>query len=294
MHNLAEFLRKNKHWLLFFFLEVVSIVLLFRFNNYQGSVWFTSANILAGRTYEMSSKVGSYLTMGKVNKELTRRNVILEQQVHELSKELYEKTRDPKYLSKGQYRFLAPFNLIEAKVVSNSLNKSENFITINKGSWDGIKRDMGVVCGNGVVGTVYLVGIHYSVVIPILNARSNISCAIQGRDYFGYLHWSGGVSDVAYLDDIPRHARFKLGDRVVTSGYSSIFPAGVLVGKVKHVYNSDDDLSFRVAVQLSTDFGNLRDVCVIDDAILHQRRKMMITAQDSIKKLGDGVSQPTE
>ncbi len=291
MHNLAEFLSKYKHWFLFVLLEVASLVLLFRFNNYQGSVWFTSANIVAGKAYDISSKVGSFLTMGKTNEELTLRNVELEQQVNELSKKLYEHMRDPKYLKKGQYRFLSPFKLIQAKVVSNSLNKSENFITINKGSWDGVRRDMGVVCGNGVVGTVYLVGIHYSVVIPVLNAKSNISCAILGRSYFGYLHWTGGASDMAYLDDVPRHARFKLGDRVVTSGYSSIFPEGVLVGKVRHVYNSDDGLSYRLAIQLSTDFGNLRDVCVIDDASIRQQREMMVAAQDSLKKMGDGISQ---
>lgn len=144
---------------------------------------------------------------------------------------------------------------------------------------------MGVACGNGVVGIVYMAGIHYAVVIPVLNSKSNISCSIQGRNYFGYLHWNGGASNMAYLDDVPRHAKFKLGDRIVTSGYSSVFPAGVLVGKIKHVYNSEDGLSYRLAVQLSTDFGNLRDVCVIDDASIREQRQVIKAAQDSIKPL---------
>jgi len=221
MNNLTEFLAKYKHWFLFVLLEITSLVLLFRFNNYQGSVWFTSANIMAGKVYELSSSITSYLSMGKANKELTERNILLENQIKELSDKLYEKTRDPKFAQKGQYRFLSNFKLVAAKVVSNSLDKDENFITIDKGSWDGVRKDMGVACGNGVVGVVYLVGTHYSIVLPILNSKSNISCSIEGRNYFGYLRWTGGAKDIAYLDDIPRHAKFKLGDRIITSGYSS-------------------------------------------------------------------------
>jgi len=285
MHNLTEFLAKYKHWFLFVALEVLSMVLLFRFNDYQGSVWFTSANYVTGVAYEATSKVTSYLSMGALNEKLTKRNVELEQQVRELSSKLYDKTKDSIYLQKGQYHFLSKFRLIQAKVVSNSLDRPDNFITINKGTWDGVRKDMGVACGNGVVGIVYMAGIHYAVVIPVLNSKSNISCSIQGRNYFGYLHWNGGASNMAYLDDVPRHAKFKLGDRIVTSGYSSVFPAGVLVGKIKHVYNSEDGLSYRLAVQLSTDFGNLRDVCVIDDASIREQRQVIMAAQDSIKPL---------
>lgn len=291
MNNLTEFLAKYKHWFLFVLLEIASLVLLFRFNNYQGSVWFTSANIVAGKVYELSSSVTSYFSMGKLNRELTERNVQLERQVKELSEQLYEKTRDPKFAQKGQYRFLSDFKLINAKVVSNSLDKEENFITIDKGSWDGVRKDMGVACGNGIVGVVYLVGTHYSIVLPVLNSKSNISCSIQGRSYFGYLRWAGGAKNIAYLDDIPRHAKFKLGDRIITSGYSAIFPAGILVGKIKHVYNSEDGLSFRLAVQLSTDFGNLRDVCVIDDVTVREKKKVMDAAKDSIKHLNTDFSE---
>lgn len=122
MHNLTEFLARYKHWFLFVALEVLSMVLLFRFNDYQGSVWFTSANYVAGLAYEASSKVTSYLTMGEVNEKLTKRNLELEHQVRELSSQLYDKTKDSTFL-RGQYRFLSKFRLIQAKVVSNSLDR---------------------------------------------------------------------------------------------------------------------------------------------------------------------------
>ncbi len=283
MHNLTEFLSRNVHWFLFIILEVVSVVLLFRFNSYQGSVWFTSANYVAGAVYEQEAKLVSYFSLSEANEQLTRRNLELEEQLRILSGQLYDKTKDSTYLKRGQFRQLSRYHLIHAKVVANSVDRPENFITIDKGSTDGIRKDMGVACGNGVVGIVFLVGSHYSIVIPVLNIKSNISCSIAGRDYFGYLHWAGGPSNVAYLDDVPRHARFKVGDRVVTSGYSAVFPEGVLVGKVLKVFNSEDGLSYRVQVGLSTDFSNLRDVCVIDAPQLAEKKLLMEAAQDSIK-----------
>ena len=124
---------------------------------------------------------------------------------------------------------------------------------------------------------------HYAVVIPVLSSKSNISCAIHGRGYFGYLRWNGGRSDVAYVDDIPRHAQFEVGDTIETSGYSSMFPPGILVGKVTKAEDSDDGLSYRLEVKLSTNFGNLRDVCVIDDAEVKEKLDLLRQATDSLR-----------
>ena len=282
MRNLIEFISKYNHWFLFVLLEVVSLVLLFRFNNYQGSVWFTSANALTGKTLEARSEVESYFSLASVNTELTQRNAYLEHKLAQMELQLAKRmaTDSLAGLPKAE---AANYKLIPALVVNNSIDKAENFITLDKGSVDGIKKDMGVVSGMGVVGIVYLVSKHYSVVISVLNATSNISCAIAGSGYFGYLHWSGGESDVAYVDDIPRHARFKVGERVVTSGYSSVFPAGVSVGKIMKAYNSPDGFSYRLKVKLSTDFSTLRDVCVVDDSDVLEQLEMNRAAQDSIR-----------
>lgn len=285
MHNLTEFLAKHNHWFLFLVLEVVSMVLLFRYNSYQGSVWFSSANAVTGKVYEWDSAVESYFSLSGVNSQLTQRNAFLEQQVRMLDDSIARLTRSQE-TAVTRLSSMVPFQgcrLIPAKVVANMVNRYDNLITIDKGSADGVKRDMGVVCGMGVVGIVYLVSEHYSIVIPALNSHSNISCTIQRRGYFGYLRWRGGSSQLAYLEDVPRHAHFKLGDNVVTSGYSSVFPPGVMVGKVLHVFNSADGLSYRVQVKLSTDFARLRDVCLVDDSALQERIDLMRAAQDSIK-----------
>ena len=284
MRNLLEFLSKYYHWLLFAVLEVISFVLLFQFNSYQGSVWFTSANAVVGKLYELESSVESFFSLTKVNKDLTLRNFYLERQVNQLSRLYYDLTKDTTIAERNELEFLRRYKLIPAKVVSNSIDRSDNLMTIDRGSKDGVEKDMGVACGNGVVGVVYLVSDHYSIVMPVLNYHSRISCAIRRRGYFGYLKWQGGDANIAYVEDVPRHAKFKRGDWVETSGYSSIFPPGVLVGKIIEVYNSRDGLSYRLKVQLTTDFGNVRDVCVISDKGIAERTRLMEAARDSLSR----------
>lgn len=287
MRNLLEFLAKYNHWFVFLILEVVSMVLLFQYNSYQGSAWFSSANAVTGKLYEWDANVETFFSLTKVNQELTQRNAYLEQEVQKLSDSLVSVTKDSSIYHRDQFALLRNYRLIPAKVVANSIDKPGNLMTIDKGSADGIHKDMGVISGTGVVGIVYLVAEHYAIVIPVLNTKSNISCMIQNRGYFGYLRWKGGVSDLAYLEEVSRHAHFKLGDYVVTSGYSAVFPPGVRVGRILHVFNSADGLSYRVQLRLSTDFARLRDVCVIDDAAMKARLEIMRAAQDSIATNGD-------
>ena len=289
MHNLLEFLQKYNHWFIFVILEVASMVLLFQFNSYQGSAWFSTANAVTGKLYEWNSNVETFFSLTKVNQELTQRNAYLEREVQILTDSLNSATQGNATYHRDQFALLQSYRLIPAKVVDNSVDKPGNLITIDKGSADGIHKDMGVVSGTGVVGIVYLVNQHYSIVIPVLNVMSNISCTIQGRGYFGYLRWKGGSSQLAYVEDVPRHARFKLGDYMVTSGYSAVFPPGVRVGKILHVFNSADGLSYRVQIKLSTDFARLRDVCVIDDAAMRERLDIMRAAADSIKPDGNSA-----
>ena len=219
----------------------------------------------------------------RVNEELTLRNFYLERQVSQLRRLYGDMTRDTTVLERQELEFLSQYKLIPAKVVSNTIDKHDNFITIDRGEADGVERDMGVACGNGVVGVVFLTSAHYAVVIPVLNVTSSrISCAIRGRGYFGYLQWYGGDPAVAYVEDIPRHARFKRGDWVETSGYSAIFPPGILVGKIEKIYNSADGLSYRLKVRLSTDFACLRDVTVISDKTIGEQLRLLEQVKDSI------------
>jgi rod shape-determining protein MreC len=286
MRNLLDFLKEYYHWLLFVVLEVVSGFLLLQYNNYQASVWFSSANSMMGKVLEWSSRATKFIHQSQANEQLTMRNLLLEQQVDMLRRRYAELTYDSTVMERNETKFLSQYDLIPAKVIDNSLDSKENLMTIDKGRADGVTVDMGVACGRGVVGVVYLVSEHYSVVIPVLNASSSrISCAIRNRGYFGYLHWYGGDPSVAYVEDVPRHAKFKLGEWVVTSGFSSIFPSGVSVGKIEQVYNSRDGLSYKLKIRLSTDFSSLRDVVVISDKSIAERAALLQAARDSINKI---------
>ena len=279
MRNLIEFIQRFNHWILFLFLEIISLTLLFSYNGYQGSVWFSSANSMAGTMLEWDSNFDNFFSQAAINDKLTQTNLDLQAENDRL-REALAKTRQ-----KVDTKDKITYQYIPAKVVSNTLNEVNNQITINKGSADGVRKDMGVVDGNGVVGIVYLVAKHYSVVISVLNSHSNISCVIRDRGYFGYLLWEGNEPDVAYVNDIPRHAHFKIGDYVTTSGYSSVFPRGISVGKIIASYNSADGLSYKLKVSLATDFSHLRDVRVINNSSFKERIKIEQAAKDSLTML---------
>ncbi len=263
MKTLLDFLAKYYHWLIFFILEVVSFVLLFQFNHYQNSVWLTTANAVVGRIDLWERSVLNYLTLGQVNEQLMRRNLLLQQNNDELQRRLAELTHDSTQTERLLAERLQGVRLLPAKVVTNSVMRRDNYITISAGEADGVEPEMGVVSGTGIVGIVYMTSRHYSIVMPLLNQHSHISCRLRDSQYFGYLRWEGDNPLHAVLDDIPRHARFKVGDIVETSGFSSIFPPGIFVGRVRAISNSDDGLSYKLKVLLGTDFSRLQDVCVV-------------------------------
>ncbi len=263
MRNLFNFLIKYSYWFLFILLEVGSFALLFRFNHYQKSSFFTSSNVVAGDIYKLRGAVTSYFYLKEANEDLLDRNMLLEQQITTLKKELQDRGLDSLEVDSMKNRPLKDLYLIKANVISNSLTKADNYITLDKGSDAGIRSEMGVVDRNGIVGIIYMTTAKYSVAISLLNTKSSISCKILGSGYFGSLKWEGGDSRYAYLNDLPRHAKFSLGDTLVTSGYSTVFPAGVMVGTIDHIGNSKDGLSYQLKIRLATDFGKLSSVRVI-------------------------------
>ena len=263
MRNLLNFFLKYNHWFLFFLLEIISFALLFRFNNYQAGAFFTSSNRMIGAVYELANNVTGYFHLKTINDELVERNVQLEIQLENLRVALTELSLDSTGLERLKKEALQGCRLNKAKVIKNSLIHADNYVTIDKGEVDGIRSEMGVVDGNGVVGIVYLTSSHYSIVIPVLNSKSSISCKIKNSDYFGFLKWDGGSSQYAVVKDMPRHSLFSLGDTVVTSGHSAVFPAGIPVGTVEDMEDSHDGLSYLLKVKLFVDFGRLDAVRVI-------------------------------
>ena len=243
---------------------MTSLVLLLRFNAYQGSIWFTQANGVVGWMLERQNRVIAYSQLRDVNSQLTEVNIELQNEVDVLRHRLQVLEHDSSQTERELAARLAGIHRIPAQVVNNSIRDRDNYLTINRGTADGVRAEMGVVCGTGIVGIVCQTGPHYAIVLPVLNSNSSVSCRLKRTEYFGYLKWEGGNPLRAFIDDIPRHAKVQKGEIVETSGYSSVFPAGIFVGRVKRVLNSEDGLSYKLEIGLSTDFARLRDVCVID------------------------------
>ena len=260
MRALIDFIINSKHVLVFLLLEIVSLVQLFSYNGYQKSVYFTTANGVVGTTYDAISSVTSYINLQEENRQLEAVNERLRQQVYELQQQMDAVRQDS---TKRISALPKKYDLVDAQVVNMTLHKANNMITIDRGEADGIRPEMGVVCSRGVVGIVYMTSQHYSLVMPLLNTNSKISCRLRNSEYFGSLIWKHGGADVAYVTNIPRHAKVKQKDIVETNGFSDIFPPGLPIGVVQRVGNSADGISYMLRVKLFANFPTLRNVSVI-------------------------------
>lgn len=263
MHDFIERITAYVHWALFLILEVLSGFLLFQYNHYQGSVWFTQANTFVAMVHEWEAEALAYIRMPAENAALVRRNIILQQNINILRHELAQAKGDT--TTKNKPWINDDITLIPARIIDNSVRRRDNMLVIDVGSYDGVAPEMGVVSGTGVVGIVSNVTAHHALVMSILNSHSSISCRLRGTEYFGYLKWKGGRPLRAYMDDVPRHAHIQKGDAVETSGFSNVFPAGIFLGKVAEIKNSSDGLAYELEILLSTDLANLRHVNVINN-----------------------------
>lgn len=258
-----DFLRKYFYVFLFVTLEALAALLLFRFNSYQGSAWFSASNGAVAWVDGLFHDARSFVQLREVNSQLTQTNIALQRETERLRQALVTATRDTARAERLMLSRLADYELQPATVVSNSAERADNYLVVDRGEQDGVRPEMGVVGGGGVVGIVYLTGPHHSLVIPAVNRKSSISCRVRGENYFGFLQWDGRSMRTAYVTDIPRYARIRRGQVVETSGYSAVFPPGIYIGHIQNIRNSSDGQSYRVEVSLGTNFANLRDVSIV-------------------------------
>ena len=218
MSEFITWLKTHLHWFVFLILEAASMVMLFRFNSYHNSVWVTQANAVTGQVVQWEADIHNFTQLKAANEILVRENIALQLRNENMRHELDSLKHDSTYTEKLLAQHLSKFERIHARVISNSVKNKDNVITLDKGRADGVEKEMGVVSGTGPVGIVYATSEHYSLVLPILNSKSNISCRLRGTNYFGSLSWRGGKVLEAYLSDIPHHAKCHVGDQVETSG----------------------------------------------------------------------------
>lgn len=265
MRNLITFIFRYSTWIIFIIYVIFSCILLFNNNPYQHHIYLTSANKLSSSIYNGTSNITSYFHLKDINEDLHQQNAQLELEVISLRKEL-QKYHDIIYNDTmiatpalSQYKFII------AHVIDNSIYRVHNYITIDKGSNSGIKPEMGVVDQNGVVGIVNIVGENTARIISILNPDLRLSCKLKGSNNFGSLVWDGKKSNEAILEELPRHAEANIGDTIITSGYSAVFPEGIPVGIVVARANENDDNFFALRIKLLTDFSKLGTVRIIEN-----------------------------
>lgn len=263
MRNLLDFFIKYSKWFIFIIYVIISCMLLFNNNPYQHYIYLTSANKVSSLVFKTSGMVTSYFHLHDINDDLQRRNASLESEVIWLRKELARRQENVIADSIARDSSLMQFDFILAHVISNSVSRANNYITIEKGKLDSVKPEMGVVDQNGVVGIVNIVGDHSARVISLLNPKMRLSCKVKGREYFGSLVWDGKSPHEALLEEMPRHEKFKKGDTIVTSGYSAVFPEGIPVGTIISHEKEHDDNFYALRIKLFTDFTTLSTVRVI-------------------------------
>lgn len=265
MHDLISFIVRFSSWLVFTFYVVLSCILLFNNNPFQHHVILTSANSVSSSVYGVANNVTSYFNLRGINEDLQLQNAELETEVIALRNQVAAyKLRD--YADSVQtVEPLRQYGFIIAHVINNSISKPYNYITIEKGSADGLRPEMGVVDQTGVVGVVNVVGEHYSRIISLLNPDLRISCKLKGSEVFGSLVWDGKNSSEALLEELPKHTVYEEGDTIITSGYSSMFPEGIPVGIVMKSATADDDNFFTLRIKLLTDFSQLSTVRIIEN-----------------------------
>lgn len=266
MRNLIDFLIKHHTWIFFIFYVVISCILLFSSNPYQRSVFLGSSNRVVAQVYELSNEVSGYFGLRKANDELLMQNGELAMENMRLRRMLqrysYAAVADSIAVNDPM---LQQYDFIMAHVINNSVAHLENYITLDKGSADGVAPEMAVVDHRGIVGIVNVVNEHNSVAISVLNTKLHVSCKVKGTDCFGSLVWDGRSAAYAVLEEMPRHVEFVPGDTIVTSGFSAVFPDGVMVGTIHDYAKQKDDNFYAMQVKLSTDFTQLGAVRIINN-----------------------------
>ncbi|MBD5181950.1 MAG: rod shape-determining protein MreC [Bacteroidales bacterium] len=258
-----NFILRYSTWFVFAFYVLLSCILLSRRDDYHASVLLSSANEVTSAVYRGATGVSGYFYLRDINRNLQESNAALENEILNLRSQLAEYkalVSDSSYVRQEQR-----FDYTLASVINNSTRHPRNYITINRGTNDGVRPGMGVVDQNGIVGIVNVAGPHTARVISIINETQHFSVKLKDTPYVGSLSWKGGDPGIAYMEEVPRHAQFHIGDTVVTSGFSTTFPYGINVGTVMNRVRMTDDNFYILKIRLASDFKTLSTVRVITD-----------------------------
>lgn len=277
MRDLFAFIYRFRAFLVFLLLEVLCVYMIVRYNTYQGAAFFNSANKYVGQVLDFQSGITDYFRLTSINSTLARENAALRQELMQFRLQAAGDSvaaLDTAYFAPTDTSRTYPYNLHASRVINNSVRRMNNYLTIASGTADGVKPGMGVVSPNGVVGRVKTVSEHYATVTSLLHSQLLISAKIKKSDTFGTIRWLGGDYRIASLDYIPLHVKPAKGDTIVTSGFNTVFPEGIMVGTISAVEQEPDKSFYTINVKLSVDFAQLSYVYVVENTRKDEREAL--------------------
>jgi len=256
MQQIFNFIFKNSYRILFLLLLGISLSLTIQSHSFHRSKVISSANYLSGGVYEKVNTFNEYLNLKTENDALALENAKLRSMLFNVKDTATSKTLD-------SIKGVKLEDIIVSKVIHNSYNVYENYLTLNSGERDGVKTDMGVINSLGIVGIIENTSTRYSTVISVLNKRTQINAKIKKSDHFGSLNWDGKSTGYVQLTDLPRLALIKIGDTIVTGGQSVIFPENINIGTIAKIYRDEKTNFFTLNIKLFNDMTNLGHVYII-------------------------------
>jgi rod shape-determining protein MreC len=274
MLRILQFLYSLRAFLLFVLLEVTAIWLIVENNSPQGAAFFNSSSAIIGSALKTQSDVADFFSLAEANEALVTENASLLDALKGIPMIPDSMAIEIDSLLTATYEFKG------ARVVGNSLRFSQNHLTLNKGSKDGIKPGMGVFNHEGVVGRVKTVSPNFSVAISLLNTGMLISSKIKANGVFGSVNWDGNDSRHAKMLYIGRHVNAQVGDTVITSGFNAVFPEGISIGIISEINSRKDNPNYLdILIALSTDFSKVRYVYLVENTQFNELDSLNIKSE---------------
>lgn len=256
MRTLLRFIQKYSNLLLFLLLEMVAIALIIQNSSYQRSKLMGLNRQVSGYIFSKVDGAREYFSLRETNEQLVMENTNLRNRLDQIASRMDSSTVISE--TRDEQRFY----YVQSRVLRNSSNKQYNYLTLDKGKQDGVFRDMGVVSDQGLVGIILESSASFSTVIPIINRDFRLSAKIKSNNYAGILQWDGITPGYAVLTEIPFHVDLVEGDTIITSGFSSIFPEGIRVGRIES-FSLEKGNFYDIRVELFTDFQRLYHVNIV-------------------------------
>lgn len=271
MYQLIQFISRQRAFILFAFLEVLSLWFFYGYNNYPNAILFNTSNRYAAQILKSSNAIREYSNLKDVNTELASENSRLNSLVANLQAQQIDKTI---INYKADSAVAARFQFVVAKVRNLTTTQFNNYITIDKGLADGLTPGMGVISSTGVVGKIKSCSEHYSIVISILHSEYSVSAKLKSNNEIGSVRWKGTNPDVVDLGEVSRYKTVNIKDTVVTSDFNAVFPPNITIGYVKKVGVKPDQTFHEIDVQLATNFHTLAYVYVINNKLEKEQRDL--------------------